>query len=102
MFALDADGVGGGGEDLECHRVGLRNSAERDAGVGGVLGVGLLLDVRDIDRRGRELGDVDELGRFQIAVALLVAGLDAREVELDRRGAALKVLRNRCTDPILA
>jgi len=53
---------------------------------------GLGLDVRDVDRRGGELADVDIGGRLQIVVALVGVGVDAREIELDRRLAALDLV----------
>ncbi len=40
------------------------------------------LDARARERDGRELGDVEEVGRLEVPVALLVAGIDARRVDL--------------------
>jgi len=86
VLALDPD-PSGGSRPPRTGRPLQPSPLDVDGRVGGVGAARLLLDVGDIDGDRAELGGVEIVGGFEVAVALGAIGLDAGEIELDGRGA---------------
>ena len=69
-------------EELHVERDRLRDAADRQVPVDDVLALALRLDPRALERDLRVIRDVEEVVRAEVIVAIRVAGVDARDVDL--------------------
>ena len=91
--ALVAPGVLAAAElfDVELH--GLGHPVDRQVAGHGVLLLAGLLDLRALVRQLRVLLGVEEVGRLEVPVALRLARVDARDVDLDLHRRLRRVRR---------